>query len=121
MKRVFIGSVIFLAVVVAGVYGWRWYLVKQFRTAVLAQLNDPDSALFRNEVVIGPWTPNGMAYCAEVNAKNRMGGYTGYEPIHIIYGFSFDIKNVIALNKSDFSEKLCKKWISSAEWWWMRW
>jgi hypothetical protein len=38
------------------------------------QLNDPESARFRNVFV----APDGFLVCGEINAKNRMGGYVGF-------------------------------------------
>lgn len=43
------------------------------KNEVRAQLVDPDSAKFRNIRIF----ENGN-YCGEVNAKNRMGGYSGF-------------------------------------------
>lgn len=40
--------------------------------AVLAKLRDPDSAKWG-----AVWTPDGVASCGWVNAKNGFGGYTG--------------------------------------------
>jgi hypothetical protein len=44
------------------------------RVVVLESLYDPASANFRNEFRGGTRT----VWCGEVNAKNRMGGYTGF-------------------------------------------
>lgn len=59
---------------------YRYYLVVELRKPVLADLTDPDSAIFRNERIAGNWLPSGSMLCNEVNAKNRMGGYVGYVP-----------------------------------------
>lgn len=48
------------------------------RQAVLFKLTDPDSAKFRNVVVVAK-PGQAKAVCGEVNAKNQMGGYTGYK------------------------------------------
>ncbi|MGE6320574.1 hypothetical protein ACQKEF_09885 [Pseudomonas oryzihabitans] len=52
------------------------------RKAVKEKLNDPDSAQFRNDRVTeaepGVKAKGGFYVCGEVNAKNRMGGYTGF-------------------------------------------
>jgi hypothetical protein len=48
----------------------------KIRDVVTEGFNDPDSARFR-------WLPlrsGAVAYCGMVNAKNRLGGYTGYSP-----------------------------------------
>lgn len=48
------------------------------RQAVLWKLTDPDSAKFRNVIVVAK-PGQAKAVCGEVNAKNRMGGYAGYK------------------------------------------
>lgn len=45
----------------------------KYRSAVSGVLLDPQSAQFRNEKI----TEGGL-YCGEVNSKNRMGGYVGF-------------------------------------------
>jgi hypothetical protein len=45
------------------------------KAQVRAHLKDPDSATWRNLRNIGP-----NVICGEVNAKNSLGGYTGFEP-----------------------------------------
>lgn len=44
-------------------------------TAVKGQLKDPGSAQFQNDRVL-----DSGRVCGEVNAKNAMGGYTGFKP-----------------------------------------
>ncbi|MGJ7611820.1 MULTISPECIES: hypothetical protein [unclassified Variovorax] len=67
------------AVAAAVAVGSVWWL--QFgkseawaRRTVQERLTDPGSALFRNLHSVDPKT-----MCGEVNAKNSMGGYTGYK------------------------------------------
>ncbi len=45
------------------------------RKAVLAALNDPEGATFRNEQA-APRDPT--VWCGQVNAKNRMGAFAGF-------------------------------------------
>ncbi|WP_415289115.1 hypothetical protein RSD66_04185 [Brevundimonas sp. S1H14] len=47
--------------------------VREAKELVADQLLDPESAEFRNVKAEGP------RVCGQVNAKNRMGGYVGYE------------------------------------------
>ena len=57
------------------------------------QLIDPDSALFRN-VHFYPPVHNAhghYALCGELNAKNRMGGYTGYTPFLSVMYVDMDL------------------------------
>lgn len=76
MKKVVWVAVSF-ALLAAAAFVYRIYMVGELRKPVLAKLNDPASAQFRNERTIG-WTPYNAILCGEVNAKNRMGGYTGF-------------------------------------------
>jgi hypothetical protein len=51
------------------------------RTAIGAELNDPDSAAYRwQDVKTVDLRPR---YCVEVNAKNRYGGYVGFKPVMV--------------------------------------
>lgn len=94
MKRIFIGLVIFLAVAVAGVYGWRQYLISDAHQLLLSDLADPDAALFRNVSYVGEWSGRGVV-CGEVNIKNRMGGYIGYRRY-------FVWPEVVGVKKADY-------------------
>lgn len=53
-----------------------------------AQLVDPASAQFR----MGPLRPASEYYCGLVNAKNRMGGYNGFEPFMVRFNPDRTIK-----------------------------
>jgi hypothetical protein len=56
-----------------------------------AKLLDPASALFR----MGPIRPASEYYCGLVNAKNRMGGYNGFEPFMVRFNADRTIKVVV--------------------------
>lgn len=62
-------------------------LMKKSQAKRLAreQLIDPDSAQFRNMAV----SAKGNIVCGEVNSKNRMGGYVGYQPFFVVQGKHF--------------------------------
>lgn len=61
--------------VIIGNLGWRYfYVLPQVHKVIGETMRDPDSMQFRNEVVLSE--PSGA--CGEVNAKNGMGGYTGF-------------------------------------------
>jgi len=51
------------------------------KAAVTAVLKDPDSAQFRNIVILESGT-----VCGEVNAKNSFGGYTGFDKFYYLEG-----------------------------------
>ncbi len=63
------------------------------RTAVRERLTDPRSAQFQRE------RTSKSAVCGEVNAKNRMGGYVGFQQ----YLFSTDTKTARISVPPDFS------------------
>ena len=62
---------------------------------VKAMLNDPNSAEFRNIKIF----ENGN-YCGEVNAKNKMGGYVGFQSF-------FMVENKLEIMKGIDLEYLC--------------
>lgn len=47
------------------------------RVAVKATLKDPESATFRDVIVVRK--PGSIAVCGYINAKNGFGGYTGFK------------------------------------------
>ena len=51
----------------------------QITLAIEAKLVDPASAQFR----MGSLRPASEYYCGLVNARNRMGGYNGFEPFMV--------------------------------------
>lgn len=67
------------------------------KNVVASTLNDPESAKFRN-IRSTKWSV-GNFVCGEINAKNKMGGYSGYE------GFYYINKKVV------FYSGLNKEWI----------
>lgn len=52
---------------------WFYWPIHQTKERIKQALNDPDSAMFSNVV----FHRNTGGACGVVNAKNRMGGYTG--------------------------------------------
>ena len=67
------------------------------REAVRNQLIDPDSAKFRNEET----AEKGAVVCGEMNAKNRMGGYTGFAP-YIHAAIASKSASIISPGSPDF-------------------
>lgn len=53
------------------------------KEAVQALLLDPDSAQFR-KLMVRPANGSLVSVCGEVNAKNRMGGYNGFQRFYYI-------------------------------------
>lgn len=51
-------------------------MIEMAQKEIAYQLIDPSSASFRNVRV----SPNQVAVCGEINAKNSYGGYVGYRP-----------------------------------------
>lgn len=75
---------------------------QEVKAAVAAKMFDPGSATFQalSERV------SDIAYCGEVNAKNRMGGYLGYQKFFAIKSSSGDW--LIQLDPK-MAEHMCKK------------
>lgn len=122
-KTVVIGGVA-LAVVFAGVAGYRQYIVSKLEEVVLAKLNDPDSAKIRNIRLFSDWTVDGSAMCGEVNAKNRMGGYVGYRRFNVLGSFyariEDDLDLRLASQHKDLPDIYECKYGKSAPWWHLR-
>ncbi|WP_068370921.1 hypothetical protein [Kerstersia gyiorum] len=118
MKKAFVWLTLVVAVLFAGAYAWRWHLIQELRKPVLAGLNDPDSAKFRNEKFVGPWTFAHGNLCGEVNAKNMMGGYVGYEGFTVM-GFPEKEGGESAMVFDD--NHLCDADDLDLPWWWLRW
>lgn len=122
MRKVVLVVVGLAVALAAGVYGYRAYLISELRKPLLAQLFDPDSAQFRNEVLYSNWTTDGSAMCGEVNAKNQAGGYVGFQPFQVVAGGGAEIesnevlskyRHLIGRQKCPFEE--------DARWWDIRW
>lgn len=52
---------------------------RALQAAVAAELRDPGAAQFRGVRVVAT-TPAGVNVCGEVNGRNAMGGYAGFQP-----------------------------------------
>lgn len=108
-------------VLTGGVFGYREYLIHQLRKPVLAELSDPDSALFKNERVFGNWSEASSILCGQINAKNKMGGYTGYNWFESSLGQGHIESELLkeTLDKADFNR--CNYDSNPPlPWWYMR-
>lgn len=69
-------AALLMMVIAVGVYShskWdEWTLWPQLRKPMVDGLKDPDSAQFRNQF------PGRQSLCGEINARNGLGGYTGF-------------------------------------------
>lgn len=117
----FISGLILLMIVAAmSVAVYRWHLINALRGAVLDQLVDPDSALFRHEQFRSDWTAKGSYLCGEVNSKNRMGGYVGYKAFS---AFSPTFAVIYSWDRTQFhtssGQDACSA-VKIAPWWHLR-
>ena len=71
--------------------------------AVKDILNDPDSARFGEITIVD--TADGRKACATINAKNRMGGYTGDKQMTLFY--NDDLEKWSVVNDWEFSHETC--------------
>jgi hypothetical protein len=114
MRALRVAVIVVVLLVAAGV-GYRYFvLLPAAREPVLAQLNDPESARFQNERLVGPWQPSKMFYCGQVNAKNKMGGYVGYS-----HFFAFRDRATI-LPVGENPPTPCAEAADKAPWAWLR-
>lgn len=79
--------------------------------AVRDILNDPDSARFGEITIVD--TAEGRKACATINAKNRMGGYTGDKQMTLFY--DDDLQKWSVVNDWEFSHEMCIDIISDDE------
>lgn len=108
-------------VVLAAVAYRLLYIGPTMRAKVAADLNDPDSAKFRNERYLGNWLLSDGYYCGEINAKNRMGGYIGYQVFYIsLRDGKVNIWETGSLKKELFDMCATLDGID-LPWWWIRW
>lgn len=114
MRKKILASLVLLGILAVGVFVYRQYLISEMRKPVLMQLKDPDSALFRNEKLLTPWNSSEF-WCGEVNAKNEMGGYSGYQKVYVIGG------HVGVNSNPERVDEMCNVLMESdAAWWWLR-
>lgn len=121
MKKTVLAVVVLAVIGVAAAFGWRWHLISELREPVLSSLSDPDSAKFRNETLISPWRANNSVLCGEINAKNRMGGYSGYRSFAT--GIDGDQnRGAEVIDHDDIAKAVCAAVIErGSKWWWIRW
>lgn len=121
MRRIITIGTLAVALLAAGGLAYRGYLIHELRKPVIAHLNDPDSAQFRDEKLFSGWTIEQSALCGEVNAKNRMGGYVGYAPFTVVAG----IAHISDAFESDFKRlsglPICSLEQTPLPWWHIRW
>lgn len=110
-----------LVVLAVAVLGYRAYLIHEMRKPILAMMGDPDSAKFRSERYFGDWTGRNGILCGEVNAKNRMGGYVGYqwfkstsERGQVEPDYEKVQNDTAGRDRCDFGG------LEIAKWWWLR-
>lgn len=116
MKRVLLSVIVLAMLAVGGAWSYRQFvLLPAVRAPILHGVVDPDSALYRNDRFVGPWTAMGSSYCADVNLKNRMGGYAGYQPALVLDGEVFEPGLL------DANPDWCGSAVRRAPWWWLRW
>lgn len=74
-------------------FGYRAHIIGQMQQSLRHPLYDPDSAQFRNLRLRSGWTANGALLCGEMNARNRLGGYSGFEKFAATSPWSHFINN----------------------------
>lgn len=79
MKKASILAASVSLVLAAGVAGYREHLKSNLLDVVRHELADPDTAKFRGVRISSNWTPAGGMACGEVNARNRLGAYVGFQ------------------------------------------
>ena len=65
--------------------------VDNAKNTLMDSLNDPESAKIRKLMYFDDKANKIKVLCGEINAKNRMGGYVGYEKFFIASNGRYDI------------------------------
>lgn len=81
-------------------------LIERAKKAVLYKLIDPESGRFRNVSALG------NEVCGEVNGKNRLGGYTGFQVFWVQFSPEPDVWMGDILGAS--AARVCAKRIAAA-------
>lgn len=79
--------------------------IEYAKEVISSQFVDPDSTSFRNGILISTGKPElgyNRTYCAEANAKNRLGAYTGYE-LYIVDRST--LTPLLSIDKSNLASK----------------
>lgn len=121
MKKTALAVVVLVVIGVAAAFAWRWRMIADLREPILAEMNDPDAAQFRNERIISPWDSSDAMYCGEVNGKNRMGGYVGYEGFVVVSPNERHKAPVVMTDIDGAAGRVCASYLADAAWWWIRW
>lgn len=112
MKKLIISLAVISAVATPFIYG---ECVKEDVLSIASDtLADPESARFRNVRISSNWTVAGSVACGEVNARNRAGGYVGYQRF-VVLGSGFSLIGDDAL-----VQKTCKLLDDPSPWWYFR-
>lgn len=81
-------------------------LIERAKKAVLYRLLDPEAGRFRNV------TANSGEVCGEVNGKNKLGGYTGFQVFWVKFGPEPDVWMGDILGPS--AQRICAARIAAA-------
>lgn len=65
--------------------------IENAKNALIDSLNDPESAKIRKLMYFDDKLNKIKVLCGEINAKNRMGGYVGYEKFFISSNGRYDV------------------------------
>jgi len=97
--------------------GYRQFvLIPAMRAPLLAQMKDPDSAQFRGDWYVGPWSVSQGLYCGQVNGRNEMGGYEGYRPFSAVGGVT-----AVVGKPGNPPHEVCDMSKYPTPFWWLRW
>lgn len=90
---------------------YREHIVSGLKGHVLDAAVDPGSVKFRNTRISSDWTPKGSMMCGEMNARNRAGGYAGFQKFAVT-GNAF-----ILIGDDDLIDEMCKLLDGPSPWW----
>jgi len=91
-------------------------------TALLAELGQPQTIQFRNEVYFGNWTVSGGRLCGEVALPGLKGTDSGYQWFSVADGVFIENESL----RRQFNEAGIERCQSDGRpagtpWWWLNW
>lgn len=99
--------------VLAAPFFYRSHLVGELKQPLLDMAVDPESARFRNLRISSDWTIRGSVLCGEMNARNRAGGYEGFQKFAVT-GNAF-----VLLDDEKLIEGMCSLLDEPSPWWYV--
>lgn len=114
MKKLIAATAISVAILVIGGVSYRAFLAKAIQAPLVEAAVDPESVRFRHVKMVGDWTVRGTMMCGEMNARNRTGGYEGFQKFAILGA------DAPVLADDEMVDAMCSALSTPVPWWYIR-